>query len=169
MELITALIAAFTSLIVSAAGYYIQRNELNKRLDRMFTDRLYNLRLDCYPPAFDITDRILRRPKPEGIVSKEAIDKIRYDLIDWKKGVVNIAISGKSLIAYRELINVLSKGLGLNDRYSDEQIEKIFNCRNLFRKSLRADLGCLYNEEKEQKAPILQKAKQNFLNNRSSS
>lgn len=160
------LIAAITSLIVSAIGYFMQQNEMNKRLDRIFTDRLYNMRLECYPPAFDVTDRILRRPKPEGIASNE-IEQIRYDLIGWKKGVVNIAISGKSLIAYRDLIGALSMGKGLTNRYTDEQIEKLFNCRNQFRKSLRADLGCLYNEEK-QKIPILQITKQKILKNRGS-
>lgn len=146
--LLTAIIAAVTSLIVSVAGYFFQQREMRKRLDRMFTDRLYNMRLDCYPPAFDITDRILRRPKPVGIISKEELEKTRYDLIDWKKGVVNIAISGASLIAYRNLINALNMGHALNNQYSDKQIEKIFNCRHELRRSLRADLGHLYKEER---------------------
>ncbi|MEQ1546134.1 hypothetical protein [Methyloglobulus sp.] len=163
MEIVTALIAALTSLIVSAVSYLIQQREIDKRLDRMFTDRLYNMRLECYPPAFDVTDQILRRPKPEGIVSEQNLEKIRYDLVDWKKGVVNIAISGKSLMAFRALISALSMGKGLKDRYTDEQIEKIFNCKNQFRKNLRADLGCLYNEE--QASTLIQKAKQNFSSN----
>lgn len=145
-ELLTALIAAVTSLIVSAIGYFFQQKEMSKRLDRMFTDRLYNMRLECYPPAFDITDRILRRSKPELVIPKQDLEKIRHDLINWKKGVVNIAISDDSLMAYRDLVNVLNMGYGFNDRYTDEQVEKIFDAKDKFRRNLRADLGYLYSE-----------------------
>ena len=159
-ELITAIIAAVTSLIVSTAGYFFQQREVRKRLDRMFTDRLYNMRLECYPPAFDITDRVVPRPKPDGIVPREKLLEVRTDLVLWKKGVVNIAISSRSLISYRDLVKVLGMGYGDNTRYSVKQVEKIFRCKAEFRRSLRADLGYLYSEERP--TTIIQRTKQKF-------
>ena len=161
IELLTALIAAITSLFVSGVGYFFQQREIRKRLDRMFTDRLYNMRLDCYPPAFDITDRILRRPKPEGILPKEELGKIRYDLISWKKGVVNIAISADSLMAYRDLVDALNMGYGHKDQYTEAQIEKVFNYKHQFRRNLRAVLGYLYNEERANN--IIQRTKNKLV------
>jgi hypothetical protein len=159
-EVTVALIAATTSLVVSGIGYYFQQKELRKRLDRMFTDRLYNMRLDSYPPAFDITDQIKNRPKPEGIIPKEKLDQIRYDLISWKKGAVNIAISSDSLSAYYNLTKALNMGYELKDQFSEVQIKKIFDARNEFRKNLRADLGYLYTEERSDN--LIQRAKKKF-------
>ncbi|MCT4117751.1 hypothetical protein HZP48_00630 [Elizabethkingia anophelis] len=151
-----ALIAAITSLIISLVALFqfyknqnFQQNQFNKNINRNFTTKLYDLRLDVYPKAFEITDNLYK--EKGGNYDSEKINIILNELNEWKKGKVNLIISTEALNSFYVLREALMKKPGNNDKYSAEQIDKITNSKNNFRKQLRRDLGFLFKEEKDKR------------------
>lgn len=149
-----SIIAALTSLVLSILTLFqfyrnqiFQQKQFNKTLNRNLTTKLYDLRIELYPKAFEITDNIYK--DKGGNFDNAKIKKIVSELIDWKKGKVSLIISNESLESYYSLRNLLMKNPALGNSYSIEQIDKITNYNNNFRKQLRRDLGFLFREEKE--------------------
>ena len=103
--IIPALVAAFTSIIISLIALYQflksqnnQRYQFEKLLNRDFTTKLYDQRLLYYPKAFEITDNIY---KEKG--GKIDINKSRQNLnnlIAWRQGVVGLIISNEALFSF---------------------------------------------------------------------
>lgn len=153
-DLQVALIAALVSLFVSAIGFTstalnfrFQRKQIEKQIRSQLIEKLYSLRLEHYPQAFEFTDNIQRRPEPQRIIANDELMKISQDLYTWKSGVVSLIISADSLRAFYELRDALEMGYAEKERYSKEQTEKIFRCIADFRKSLRSDIGLLHKSQ----------------------
>jgi hypothetical protein len=152
---ITALIAGGISLLVSLITYFTtkqqiitEREKLERQLERKFTERLYDLRLQHYVKAFQITEGLSKvAPNKEGLAS--GYQEIREQLKDWRAGEVAFIMSDKALKTYYELQRVLKKNPEMGDKYSEAQIQKIWRARNRFRGVLRADVGLLFKEEKD--------------------
>lgn len=152
-----SLITAVTSLIISLVAlvqFYksqnFQQKQFNKTINRNLTTKLYDLRLDIYPKAFEITDNIYK--EKGGNYDAEKLKSVLNELIEWKRGKLNLIISAEALASYYQLRENLMKNPANNAIYSAEQIEKITNSNNNFRKQLRRDLGFLFKEEKERRA-----------------
>lgn len=70
-ELITALIAAGVSLIISLIGYWTtlkrirhEKGKLEKEINVKWIEKVYEERFKLYPKAFQITSLIQLRPPP---------------------------------------------------------------------------------------------------------
>lgn len=148
-----SIIAALTALILSLLTLFqffknqrFQQKQFDKLNNRNLTTKLYDLRLENYPKAFDITDCIFK--EKGGNYNPAELSKSLKELIDWKKGIVNLIISIESRDSYFELRDVLMKNPAENGAYSMEQIKKIDTATKNFRKQLRRDLGFMFREEK---------------------
>lgn len=151
-----SIIAALTALILSIITLFqffknqrFQQKQFDKLNNRNLTTKLYDLRLDNYPKAFDITDNIFK--EKGGNYNPEEISKTLKELIAWKKGIVNLIISVESRDSYFELRDVLMKNPAENGTFSIQQIKKIDTATKNFRKQLRRDLGFMFREEKERR------------------
>lgn len=153
---IAAIIAAFTSLFLSGITFYqfyrsqkMQQKQFDKKLDRNLTSKLYDLRINNYPKAFEITDKIHKMKG--GGYNPEVIQQVLVELIEWRKGVVSLIISVEALESFIALRDVLMKKPERECIYSSVQIDHI-SCKNKeFRKQLRRDIGFLFREEKERR------------------
>jgi len=151
-----SIIASFTAIIISLITLFqffknqnYQKKQFNDNINRGLTTKLYDLRLEHYPKAYDITDRIYK--EKGGIYKADEIEKALEELINWKKGVVNLIISVETRDSFFSLRDSLMKKPANNGLHSEEQIGKISNLTRNFRKQLRRDLGFLYREEKERR------------------
>lgn len=154
----TKVIAALIAGVISVIGFLItffatlykinvERENIKKQLARDFTDKLYALRLEIYPEAFEITQEI---GKKAIFSDQEIIDissEARHKLKDWGSKKAALVLSERSLEAFYELKDLLSKNPGDGTKYTDIQIKNIWLARNKFRGSLRNDVGLLYGEE----------------------
>lgn len=152
-----SLIAALTSLVISVITLYqffrtqrFQQQQFNKTLDRNLTTKLLDLRLEHYPKAFEITDNIFKEKggNYEPVKIKTALE----ELIEWKKGVINLIISNEALTSFYVLRDSIMKSPALNGIYSNEQVEKISAGNKDFRKQMKRDLGFLFREEKSRRS-----------------
>lgn len=151
-----SIVTAITSLVISLVALFqfyrnqnFQQKQFNKTINRSLTTKLYDLRLEIYPKAFEITDNIYK--DKGGNFDTERLKNTLNELIEWKKGKLNLIISSEALESYYQLINNLMKNPADKNKYSPEQIDKITNSNNNFRKQLRRDLGFLFKEEKERR------------------
>lgn len=157
-EIITpSIIAALTSLIISIITLFqffrsqkLQQKQFDKNLSRGLTSKLYDLRIDCYPKAFEITDSIHKLKG--GNYDPKIIQTALAELIDWKKGIVSLVISVEALESFIALRDVLMRNPEKKDTYSSTQIENISHRTKDFRKQLRRDIGFLFREEKERRS-----------------
>lgn len=157
-EIITpSIIAALTSLIISIITLFqffrsqkLQQKQFDKNLSRGLTSKLYDLRIDCYPKAFEITDSIHKLKG--GNYDPKIIQTALAELIDWKKGIVSLVISIEALESFIALRDVLMRNPEKKDTYSSTQIENISHRTKEFRKQLRRDIGFLFREEKERRS-----------------
>ncbi|WP_172335832.1 hypothetical protein [Mucilaginibacter sp. SG564] len=113
------------------------------------TTKLLDLRLVHYPKAFEITDNIFK--EKGGNFDPVKIKTAVEELIEWKKGVVNLVISSEALTSFYVLRDAIMKSPANNGTYSPEQVEKISAGTKDFRKQLRRDLGILFREEKSRR------------------
>jgi len=151
------LIAALTSLVISIITLYqffrtqrFQQQQFNKTLDRNLTTKLLDLRLEHYPKAFEITDNIFK--EKGGIYDPVKIKNALEELIEWKKGVINLIISNEAMTSFYILRDSMMKSPAQNGIYSNEQVEKISAGNKDFRKQLKRDLGFLFREEKSRRS-----------------
>ena len=152
-----SIIAALTSLIISIITLFqffrsqkLQQKQFDKNLSRGLTSKLYDLRIDCYPKAFEITDSIHKLKG--GNYDPKIIQTALAELIDWKKGIVSLVISVEALESFIALRDVLMRNPEKKDTYSSTQIENISHRTKEFRKQLRRDIGFLFREEKERRS-----------------
>lgn len=151
-----SLVTAITSLVISLVAFFqfyknqnFQQKQFNKTINRNLTTKLYDLRLEIYPKAFEITDNIYK--DKGGNFDSERLKNVLNELTEWKKGKLNLIISSEALESYYQLRNNLMKNPADKNKYSPEQVDKITNSNNNFRKQLRRDLGFLFKEEKERR------------------
>ncbi|SNR57874.1 hypothetical protein SAMN06265371_10613 [Lutibacter agarilyticus] len=148
-----SVIASFTALCISLITLYqffknqrFQQKQFDKNLNRTLTNKLYDLRIENYPLAYEITDIIYKHKG--GNYDYQELKTVLENLIVWKKGIVNLIISVECRDSFYDLRDVLMKNPANNQEYSKEQIDKIFQANKFFRKQLRRDLGFMYREER---------------------
>lgn len=148
-----AVIAAGTSLTISLITLYqffknrnFQEQQFFKANDRAFTTKLYDLRLQHYPKAFEILDTVYK--EKGGLINPAVVNSAILELSDWKKGVVSLIISIEASQCFHDLRDVMKKNPALADKFSQEQIDKIITCKNEFTRQLRRDIGFMFREEK---------------------
>jgi hypothetical protein len=158
-----AIIAAVTSLIISLLTLYqFLKNkhflelQAAKASDRAFTSKLYDLRLEHYPKAFELLDNIYK--EKGGVLNPQIVAETCKALTSWKKGIVGLIISNEANQSFHELRDAMIKNPSSVDKFSTEQIEKIMVATKEFRRQLRRDIGFIFREEKNRR-------KQELINN----
>ena len=154
--IIAATIAAIVAIIGAIISYFTNRKsvrtELQKveiELNRKLTEKLYDKRLEMYPPAFEITDGLLGEYLFSSKISRDYLQTIYEQLMDWHKKV--IVLSDESLTAFQLLRTSLLTVIKSDEALSEENLRPIWLAKNGFRTALRKDLRLLYNEEQGQK------------------
>ncbi len=145
-------ITAISSIVISVftlINLYRTENrlksEFEKTRSRGSTDKLIALRLEKYPDAFEITDKIQKRTGNQ--FNKSEIELVKNELYLWKTGITRLIISNKAYGTLLELLDSLAKNTAHGEKYSQEQVNKIWNLRNEFRRGLRKDIGILHTED----------------------
>ncbi len=141
-----SLMGSTIGLLTSFFAQRMQSKEAEKQIRVEAASKLLALRLEHYPKAFDISEKIQRRKKPQRIMSREELLKISNELSSWKTGVVNIILSQETLDCFYELRETLGMGYAEKDAFSIQQVEKIISAKDEFRKALRRDVGFLYTQ-----------------------
>lgn len=151
-KILIAVIASITSLTVSliTLGRYLitekrLTQEFRKTRSRNSTEKLIDLRLEKYPEAFEITDKIVKVKGDQ--FDRDKLLKVKKELLNWKTGITRMVISNESYTLLMELNKALSKEKAFEENYSQEQVDKIWKLRRQFRGSLRGDVGILHSED----------------------
>ena len=151
----TALIASAISMLAILISSAINSREIKqqdkdtqKQLNRAMTQKLYDLRIKLYPKAFEITEALKQYKPPKFANTKEETDHILKLLMEWKTGEVSLALSSTSLYFFGRLRkNLRRTPAGTDGFFSREQAQSIHRAKVVFRRSLRRDVGFLFDEE----------------------
>ena len=74
-----------------------QRDYLERKLQRDLTKKLYDLRLDMYPKAFEITDQLRSEYVFKEDLKQEFFQEVRTKIQDWNKTKAGFLLSKSSL------------------------------------------------------------------------
>ena len=155
-KIAAALIAACVSLAVSLITFIVAKRKIQsdkerqeRELQRRLTEKLYDLRLDSYPTAFAITDRLRGDLIKSGKLEREYINAVLEDLHAWHRTKAGFILTKHSLKAFYRLRDALSAAPANDGRYSRKQRHDMWVCKNKFRGVLKSDLNLLYQEESE--------------------
>lgn len=153
-KVVTTLIAGGVSSVGFVLTYFAAKRKSqqvlklsDRELSNKYVEKLYELRIKHYGRAFEITDLLgkqFENSKTEVLLHHESC---LQSLRDWKKGEVNLVISEEALMAYYKILKALQELPDSGGEFSKKQLESIWECRNLFRKSLRQDLGLLHSQK----------------------
>ena len=155
---ITAVISAVVSLTVTLITVFVsksniraEREKLERELQRSMTLRLYNIRLDAYPHAMEITEKIRRSRMKElgGKVNEKYFKDVLTELDAWHATKAGFIISRRSLGQLYALRRALRQKPESGGKYSAEQIESVAVAKGKFRASLWKDMQFLFSEEIE--------------------
>ena len=155
---ITAVISAVVSLTVTLITVFVsksniraEREKLERELQRSMTSRLYDVRLEAYPHAMEITEKIRRsRMREQGDKLNEQYFKdVLTELDAWHATKAGFILSRRSLDQLYTLREVLRQKPKSDGKYSPEQIEDIAITKGEFRASLWKDIQFLFSEEIE--------------------
>ena len=151
-----AIIAALTALAVSLITLFqffknqrLQQEQFIKNQNRGLTNKLYDLRIEHYPKAFQITKNVYRKKGNKYL--ELDLKTAREELIEWKSGTVDLILSVEASDSFYKLRDILNKNPANAGNYSTEQVVKIHDLTKQFRKQLRRDLGFMFREEKEKR------------------
>lgn len=151
--LLAAVIAGAVSIIVSVIGYVASSRKLKSdtrkfqvELESKWIEKIYAERFRLYPEAFKITSLILKRAAPEFLPPRGQIDDLRNRLNVWASEA-GLFMSRDTAKAYMDLRQALGKRPGHGEFYTREQGEKVWRCRNEFRRCLRKDVGNIYVDD----------------------
>ena len=112
--LVVALISGLVALLVAygttAFKFSHDKNILEDQLNQRHLEKVYGLRLERYPGAFEITESIQKRAKSKGgIIPRGDLVKKKEMLLERKCGSVSLILSRNSIEAFNDLISVLDK------------------------------------------------------------
>ena len=154
VPLLSALVAALISLVVGVLTFVAtsrslanQRRMQERELDRRFTQRLYDLRLDSYPRAFEITDRLRGDELFSPSLTVSDLEAVARDLNEWYRTKAAFVLSDDSMKAWYAIKGVLAKKPAPDGHHSEESRQAIWHAKNRLRAALRADINLLYIEE----------------------
>ena len=149
-----AIIAACISLVAAIISYVANRKALlsqakrhEQEMQRRLTEKLYELRLECYQEAFEITamlsgDMIFNRA-----ITEEYIKNVREKITSWNRTKAGLIMSQRSIRSYYRLKDALNVQPKNGVSFTEAEIKKIWEAKNDFRRNLRRDVNLLYVEE----------------------
>lgn len=155
---ITAVISAVVSLAVTLITVFVsksniraEREKLERELQRSMTLRLYDVRLDAYPHAMEITEKIRRSFMREqgNKLNEKYFKSVLTELDAWHATKAGFILSRRSLDQLYALRKALRQKPESGGKYSPEQVESIAVAKGEFRAALWKDMQFLFAEEIE--------------------
>jgi hypothetical protein len=155
---ITAVISAVVSLTVTLITVFVsksniraEREKLERELQRSMTSRLYDVRLEAYPHAMEITEKVRRSRMKElgGKLNEKYFKDVLTELDAWHATKAGFILSRRSLDQLYALREALRQKPESSGKYTPEQIESIAVAKGKFRGSLWKDIQFLFAEEIE--------------------
>jgi hypothetical protein len=153
-EFLTAIIASGVSLLVATVSFWansystkMEHAKFKVTMQRRFTEKLYEKRMEKYPKGFDITDMLRSDILWGKHVNLTYLKSVSTELIKWYNAEAGFFLSKEALKTYYHLREVLMKEPKTGEHYSKEELQKIWAAKNAFRQQLRADVNLLYAEE----------------------
>lgn len=151
---IAAIVSALVSVMVGLLNYRATVQKLTnekqmheREMRRRMTEKLYDLRLEAYPKAFEITDQLRKDYIFAAGLDQEYLKQVSQELNEWYRSKAGFIISAKSIKAWYEIRNALNAKPKENGNFSESQRKKIWQAKNHFRGALRNDVNILYLEE----------------------
>ena len=149
---VSALVSSGTAILAYRSTVSALRQEWRIRereMSRKFTEKLYDLRLQTYPKAFEITDQLRSEFVFSSELTEELLLQVRNELTNWHKAKSGFLMSEHCLEAYYEIRTALAASPERQGSYSKNQRRRLWKAKNRFRGCLKADLDLLYKEEQE--------------------
>lgn len=155
---ITAVISAVVSLTVTLITVFVsrsniraEREKLERQLQRSMTSKLYEVRLEAYPKAVEITEKLRRSRMREEVdkLNEKYFKDVLAQIDAWHATKAGFILSRRSLEQLDALREVLWQKPANDGKYTPEQIERIAVAKGEFRESLWSDIQFLFAEEVE--------------------
>lgn len=129
----------------------LEQEKFDRQLQRPLTEKLYDMRVSSYPQALQITESLRRsRLWKEGqVITKEYLNRVEAELDEWHGAKAAFLMSDNALAALDVLHRSLRAKPDANGKYSEAQLQAIWEGKNKFRIALRNDIFLLYGEEHE--------------------
>lgn len=151
---VTALIAGIVSLLVSVIATWasirsmtLRKRQHERELERRFTEKLYDTRLDSYPRAFSICGKLRSRAVFGDDFDSALASTVASALDDWNTSPAGMVISNEAQDAYHQLKDALHEVIKASGEVPKNLRHKVWDAKNQFLGRLRADLNLLYQEE----------------------
>lgn len=138
---IAAVVAIAVSVITSVLTHKFSRQRLEIEISEKWRAKLYELRLEHYPRAFEVTGRLVFSRK--GRNSSDELDSIKQDLRDWWVGPAAPLLSKPSVEAYYNLENALKEAIEIGGM-KDHTVNLLYKANKVFRLALRKDLDVIF-------------------------
>lgn len=145
---VPAVIAAAVSVTISLYTQMLLHRQWAEDRNRSMTERLYERRIETYPIAMRLTEP-LRGDVLRDFRGDKALllADVGSKLEDWRSGDAAFIVSRKSHAATMSLRDALQSQLAEGDRFTEAEVETLWNAKNDFRLSLRQDMRLLYGED----------------------
>jgi hypothetical protein len=160
--MVTAGLSGVVSLAVALASQWTAARRLQAEDDRLerqiesgAAHRLYELRMQVYPRAFEITAELGKTSMLSAASAVEKMSGIADELRAWRQGAPALVMSDASLRAYHRLLQAITRNPALGTNYSEAQLTKIWRTRLAFRGELRRDVGLLEAERRGRRGDAL--------------
>lgn len=146
---VVSLLGALISHSASRRALAAEREKLERQLQRGLTEKLYNLRLGCYPEAMHITEQLRKSRLRDqlGGVTSEYTAGVLQALDAWHSKSAAFLLSAGALESLYEVRRALRDAPAEENKYSEAQIQRMWQAKNRLRQSLRSDIILLYGEE----------------------
>jgi hypothetical protein len=141
---IAAVVAIAVSVITSVLTHKFPLQRLELEVSEKWRAKLYELRLEHYPRAFEVTGRLMFSRKSRN--SADELDNIKRDLRDWWVGPAALLLSKSSVDAYYNLENALKEAIEIGGM-KERTVNLLFKTNRAFRLALRKDLDVIFRVE----------------------
>ena len=156
IALLTAIISAIVSLTITLITVFAsrstikaEREKLERELQRSLTTKLYDVRIEVYPQAMQMTEKLRRSnlAKQGENLTEDYFKEVLSQLDAWHATKAAFIISRNSLYKLYALRKTLREKPESNGHYSSEQIDRVWKAKGEFRSALRTDIQLLFKED----------------------
>ena len=149
-----SVLVALISVLANRTTLKAEREKLETELQRQMTAKLYDLRLESYPRAIEITERLRKsRMALQGPdISEDYFRSILQEIDEWNSTKAGFLLSENALQELYGLRAALRVEPAADGLYSSEQIAQMHLAKGRFRRALRADVQLLYAEESQEES-----------------
>jgi hypothetical protein len=152
IELVTSAIAlagviisVIVSVLISSRQAKIELDKLRTEIQRAYTDKLLDKRLNTYPVLYKLLSDFAKIIE-YGVLSKATIEKLRKNMLNWdsENGILLSGHSGTTYVKFRKVLSELVK---MNDKDFQKEYSSSEACWEMLRQAnevefaLKQDIG----------------------------